>query len=213
LQGPAGPSGADGTDGLTSLVDTAPEPESVNCENGGTRITVGLDSDGNNNLDPAEIEHTFYACNGEQGLQGEAGPQGLQGEAGPQGEQGPQGETGAQGPQGIQGPAGSAGSQGPQGEPGVDGVSDWVRLSTTAALSIAVNATQTATMSCTGGRKILSGNCHTPTTSLHAVQFMGAQYTSDDTMSCSWRNTSLLGLLGSTSNFTVTLSLVCASVL
>jgi hypothetical protein len=210
LQGETGSAGADGTDGLTSLIDTTAEPVGVNCANGGTKVDVGLDANGDDILDPGEIEHTFYACTGEQGLQGLQGETGPQGPAGPEGPEGPQGLQGAEGPQGIQG---IQGEQGPQGEPGVNGVSDWVRLSSSAGLSIPVNGTQTATLSCTGGRKLLSGNCHTPTTSLHAVQFMGVQYTSDDTISCSWRNTSLLGLLGSTSNFTATLDVICANVL
>ena len=66
-QGPAGPQGEPGAPGATSLVKTSPEAPGVNCKQGGTRIEVGIDTNGNGILDesnPDEVTATSYVCNG-----------------------------------------------------------------------------------------------------------------------------------------------------
>lgn len=47
-----------------SLVVTSDEPAGANCPTGGTRIDVGVDSDGNDMLDDSELTTTSYVCNG-----------------------------------------------------------------------------------------------------------------------------------------------------
>jgi hypothetical protein len=66
LQGPAGQNGANGQDGKNTLVNTTTEPAGTNCPNGGTKIEVGLDADGNGILDTGEVNSslTKYVCNG-----------------------------------------------------------------------------------------------------------------------------------------------------
>lgn len=53
-----------GTD-ADALVSTHHEAAGANCKAGGTRIDVGLDSDGDGSLAAAEITSTSYVCNGE----------------------------------------------------------------------------------------------------------------------------------------------------
>ena len=57
----------DGVAGVKSLINTSEEPEGPNCDTGGTRIEVGIDTNNNNILDPDEIDDslTRYICNGE----------------------------------------------------------------------------------------------------------------------------------------------------
>ena len=81
-QGPAGVDGQDGTNGLNginTLVNTTTEPAGTNCANGGTKIEVGLDIDGNGLLDAGEINTslTKYVCNGATGPQGASGNNGI----------------------------------------------------------------------------------------------------------------------------------------
>ncbi|VAX01487.1 hypothetical protein MNBD_GAMMA20-2441 [hydrothermal vent metagenome] len=59
-----GINGTDGSDGLNALIDMNPEPVSANCPNGGLRIDVGIDTNGNGSLDPAEITQTGFVCSG-----------------------------------------------------------------------------------------------------------------------------------------------------
>lgn len=56
-----GSTGEPGTQG--SAVNVAPEAAGANCPNGGQRIEVGPDSNGNGSLDPIEVVQTSYACN------------------------------------------------------------------------------------------------------------------------------------------------------
>jgi OmcA/MtrC family decaheme c-type cytochrome len=56
--GKAGPSGA------PALVESMPEPADTNCPFGGTKLTVGVDTNGNGVLDPSEVSGTSYICNG-----------------------------------------------------------------------------------------------------------------------------------------------------
>jgi OmcA/MtrC family decaheme c-type cytochrome len=55
----------DGENGTNSLAETSPEAAGANCANGGTKVEVGVDSNGNGQLDPAEVSGTSYVCNGE----------------------------------------------------------------------------------------------------------------------------------------------------
>ena len=57
--------GLQGLAGNNSLIKTTQEPAGVNCANGGTKIEVGLDVNGNNILDNTEINvnQTNYVCN------------------------------------------------------------------------------------------------------------------------------------------------------
>ncbi|MCA9675398.1 MAG: OmcA/MtrC family decaheme c-type cytochrome, partial [Myxococcales bacterium] len=59
-----------GTDGL---VQTSPEPAGANCVDGGIRVDVGLDTNGNGDLDPSEITETSYVCDGAGGVVGPSG--------------------------------------------------------------------------------------------------------------------------------------------
>lgn len=81
-----------GADGYTALIDQTAEAPGVNCANGGTKVTAGVDTDRDGILDAGEIDHTFYVC------------------------------TGATGPTGATGATGATGPQGPQGDPGTNGV-------------------------------------------------------------------------------------------
>jgi len=65
--------GPTGATGLSSLIATNTEPAGSNCPFGGTKITTGLDDNGDQILDEAEIDSTAYVCNGEPGPAG--GPQ------------------------------------------------------------------------------------------------------------------------------------------
>ena len=74
-QGPEGDSGGEGTTGLNSLLATSDEPAGANCENGGTKIEVGLDANSNGTLDTDEVDasQTQYICDGVDGEDGEDG--------------------------------------------------------------------------------------------------------------------------------------------
>ena len=78
--GCAGSDGADGTNGTNgmdgmdgSVVQTTAEPAGANCANGGTKLDIGRDADGNGVLSGAEIEQTVYVCNGPPGSAGTPG--------------------------------------------------------------------------------------------------------------------------------------------
>jgi len=66
--GPQGPAGTPGDAGLKgesgSLVKSTPEAPGANCANGGVRIDIGIDSNGDGVLDPSEVQQTTYVCNG-----------------------------------------------------------------------------------------------------------------------------------------------------
>jgi len=55
----------DGESGDQILVKVTDEPAGSNCINGGSKIEVGIDEDGNGTLDAIEIQTTSYICNGE----------------------------------------------------------------------------------------------------------------------------------------------------
>ena len=56
----------DGEAGLKSLINTTEEPVGPNCDNGGFKIEVGIDTNNNNILDLNEIDdsQTRYVCDG-----------------------------------------------------------------------------------------------------------------------------------------------------
>lgn len=58
-QGPAGPSGPTGTNALSVITD---EPAGANCRYGGSRVDVGVDTNGNGSLDMGEVTSTRYLC-------------------------------------------------------------------------------------------------------------------------------------------------------
>jgi hypothetical protein len=62
----SGEPGAPGGAGASGLVHASTEPAGANCPFGGTRIDVGVDSNGNGALDPTEVSPTAtsYVCNG-----------------------------------------------------------------------------------------------------------------------------------------------------
>lgn len=69
--------GAEGAAGRASLSAITAEPAGANCSAGGSRLTSGLDGNGNGVLDTAEVTSTTYACNGSTGATGAAGNDGF----------------------------------------------------------------------------------------------------------------------------------------
>ncbi len=59
--------GASGGDGSRMLVRVDPEPAGVNCAQGGNRVGVGQDVDGNGTLELSEVTTSAYTCNGAPG--------------------------------------------------------------------------------------------------------------------------------------------------
>ncbi len=56
-------------DGELRLVVVSQEPAGDNCPNGGNKIEVGLDANGDGDLDADEVYSTFYECNGADGVE------------------------------------------------------------------------------------------------------------------------------------------------
>ena len=61
-----------GEPGKDALSRTSAEDAGANCENGGVKIEVGIDSNGNGTLEDGEVNgaHTVYSCNGADGEAG-----------------------------------------------------------------------------------------------------------------------------------------------
>jgi hypothetical protein len=57
----------EGPKGLNSLINLTDEPSGSNCAEGGQKIEVGIDQNGNNQLDQNEVQSTKYSCNGADG--------------------------------------------------------------------------------------------------------------------------------------------------
>jgi hypothetical protein len=55
-----------------TLVDVATEAPGSNCPQGGVKISVGLDGDGNGTLSPSEVANTKFVCNAAPGPAGVA---------------------------------------------------------------------------------------------------------------------------------------------
>ncbi len=74
-QGIQGPAGADGDTAVKTLINTTNEAPGTNCANGGVKIEVGDDTNGDGVLDANEIDDslTRYICNGEDGQDGADG--------------------------------------------------------------------------------------------------------------------------------------------
>ena len=75
IDGDDGADGADGTDGANGA--DAPkamgrtvqlEPGNENCEDGGLLFMVGIDQDGDGELEPHEVQSESFACNGKSGV-------------------------------------------------------------------------------------------------------------------------------------------------
>ena len=62
--GPVGGTGPTGSPGTTMLTAISPEAAGANCAQGGQRVTIGTDANGNGALDSAEVTGTRYLCNG-----------------------------------------------------------------------------------------------------------------------------------------------------
>lgn len=65
--GEPGEDGAPGDDGQEILLISSPEPVGDHCQNGGTRLSYGIDEDQDGFLDLREIDAVEYVCNGEDG--------------------------------------------------------------------------------------------------------------------------------------------------
>ena len=66
--GPQGPQGIAGFSGKNALVNQVSEPVGFNCAQGGTKVTAGIDSNGNGFLESDEVSTTTYVCSGGTGL-------------------------------------------------------------------------------------------------------------------------------------------------
>ena len=62
--GPTGATGPTGSSGTAVLTAIAAETAGANCAQGGQRVTLGADTNGNGALDTAEVTSTRYLCNG-----------------------------------------------------------------------------------------------------------------------------------------------------
>lgn len=62
--GTNGTDGTNGTNGLNTLVSVANEPAGANCTYGGSKVSMGPDSNANSVLDAGEVNATSYVCNG-----------------------------------------------------------------------------------------------------------------------------------------------------
>jgi len=71
--GTNGSNGAAGSNGHNTLMSVVAENAGVNCTAGGSRVTSGLDANGNNVLDALEVSSTAYACHGSNGSSGSNG--------------------------------------------------------------------------------------------------------------------------------------------
>jgi CSLREA domain-containing protein len=63
-----GESGPGGTEGGQALVETTALPTGdATCPTGGERVDVGVDDDRDGQLDPQEVDTSFWVCNGDSG--------------------------------------------------------------------------------------------------------------------------------------------------
>jgi len=68
--GGAGEPGEQGLPGTNALLRTTEEPAGDNCNDGGLRIEVGADDDGDGSLSESEVDQTTFACDGAPGTAG-----------------------------------------------------------------------------------------------------------------------------------------------
>lgn len=59
--------GGTGSNGKNSLISFVTEAAGSSCSSGGYKVTAGVDANGNNVLDAAEVQSTAYICNGNAG--------------------------------------------------------------------------------------------------------------------------------------------------
>ena len=89
LDGRAGAAGPVGADGKSAQARTeAILPGDETCPNGGTRISVGIDDDGDGLLGAGEADTTTLVCNGRDGVDGANGADGSNGTDGTDGADG-----------------------------------------------------------------------------------------------------------------------------
>ncbi|MES9942244.1 MAG: cadherin-like beta sandwich domain-containing protein [Candidatus Thiodiazotropha sp. 6PLUC2] len=69
--------GSDGADGLSALVNQSTEAVGPTCPNGGIRLDIGIDDNGNGVLENSEIDTTSVVCNGSDGTDGVDGTNGV----------------------------------------------------------------------------------------------------------------------------------------
>lgn len=62
-----GVNGVNGVNGANALVAVSTEPAGVHCPSGGSKISAGLDTDGDGVLDAAEVVSSDYVCDGTPG--------------------------------------------------------------------------------------------------------------------------------------------------
>ena len=80
--GTNGSDGADGNDGVSTFVRTTNEPNGANCANGGVKIELGLDANGNQIFDSGEeFGSPIYVCSGNDGANGSDGADGVDGKS------------------------------------------------------------------------------------------------------------------------------------
>jgi photosystem II stability/assembly factor-like uncharacterized protein len=81
-----GSNGAAGSNGSNSLIAIAVEAAGANCAAGGSKVSSGLDSNGNAILDVSEVTATAYICKGAAGANGSNGSNGASGSNGTNGD-------------------------------------------------------------------------------------------------------------------------------
>jgi len=132
LTGPIGEQGIQGIigdQGNSYLIETS---NGTTCADGGIQFLMGIDLDGNEKLNGAELKSIIEICNGERGFDGLAGINGTDGLDGINGTDGLDGIDGADGEDGINGTDGLDGADGvhgTDGEDGYDGLNALVRTS------------------------------------------------------------------------------------
>ena len=65
--------GINDSNGQTALVFVSAEAPGLNCLGGGSKVSAGLDVDGDRALGAAEVGSVQYICNGRDGAPGVAG--------------------------------------------------------------------------------------------------------------------------------------------
>lgn len=71
--GKNGSDGIDGVNGKNALIKVSFENSGSNCPAGGQKIEIGLDDDGDGQLDSTEVDETRYVCHGIGGQNGDDG--------------------------------------------------------------------------------------------------------------------------------------------
>ena len=103
MVGCSGGDGDSGSNGFSALVNIVAESPGLNCTEGGQKISVGNDVDGDNVLSASEVTSSSYICNGTAGSVGATGTTGTIGATGEMGADGATGSVGAVGATGLDG--------------------------------------------------------------------------------------------------------------